>query len=97
MIKILFSSELRINKSIYSVDYTTGNLAEVGDKTYRDNLNFYQKVVLDHDGVYRLKTFKKNSAATPEILKNMVNLESKLSAVSKIEVERTKEFVIKPL
>ena len=97
MVKILFSSEMRQNKPIYSVDYTTGNLIEVIDNTDRDNRKFYQKVVLDHDGVYRLKTFKKNSATTPVVLKNMVNLESELSTVSKIELERKKDYISKSL
>ena len=44
-----------------------------------DEYKYYQKVVLDKDNVYRLKTFKKELAITPKILKNMINLESNLA------------------
>ena len=97
MTKILFSSSLKINKSIYSADYTTGNLTEVRDSTDTDNFKFYQKVVLDNDGVYRLKTFKKNLAITPKILKNMVSLESDLSNISNTELVLRKDHISKSL
>ena len=82
--KILHTSES--NESIFSYpsDYTSGKFSKTAKNINNNEHKYYQKVVLDHDNVYRLKTFKKELSATPKILRNMINLEANLTIQNKL-------------
>ena len=77
--RVLNGTELDKNIFSYSADYTSGNLKKTAENISIDEYRYYEKVVLDKDNVYRLKTFKRELAITPKILKNMINLESNLA------------------
>ena len=72
--EILYAIELDKNISSYPADYTSGNLSKIVENINIDEHKYYQKVVLDKDNVYRLKTFKKELFTTPKVLKNIIKL-----------------------
>ena len=94
---VLNATELEKNIFSYSADYTSGNLSKANDNIRIDEYKYYQKVVLDKDNVYRLKTFKRELAVTPKILKNMINLEANLAVVNKAQFANKKRNIINSL
>ena len=62
---VLNANGLEKNIFSYSADYTSGNLSKTVENISIDEYKYYQKVVLDKDNVYRLKTFKRKLATTP--------------------------------
>ena len=84
IINFLHASEVELNNFNYPADYTAAPLKLKSKKI--DVNKYYQKVVLDHDNVYRLKTFKKDLAKTPSVLKQMVDLETRLYTIGKIKL-----------
>ena len=95
--RILNSTEFDKNIFSYSADYTTGNLSKTPDNISIDEYKYYQKVVLDNDNVYRLKTFKRKLATTPKMLKNMINLEANLVIENKAQLANRKRNIINSL
>ena len=95
--KSLFTSELNKNFSSYPSDYTSGNLIRIVENINIDEQKYYQKVVLDHDNVYRLKTFKKKLSATPKILKNIINLEANLAVINRSKFANKKKSITNSL
>ena len=89
---VLNATVLERNIFSYSADYTSGNLSETNDNPRIDEYKYYQKVVLDKDNVYRLKTFKRGLAITPNILKNMINLEANLTIKNKAQFANKKKI-----
>ena len=94
---VLNATELEKNIFSYSADYTSGNLKEAAENISVDKYKYYQKVVLDRDNVYRLKTFKRGLAITPNILINMINLEAKLTIENKAQFANKKKNIINSL
>ena len=94
---VLNANELEKNIFSYSADYTSGNLSKIVENISIDEYNYYQKVVLDIDNVYRLKTFKMELATTPKILKNMINLEANLAIDNKAQFANKKKNIINSL
>jgi len=84
IINFLHASEVELKTFNYPADYTAAPLKVISKNKKIDEHKYYQKVVLDHDNVYRLKTFKKDLLTTPSILIQMVDLETKLSTIDKI-------------
>ena len=89
---VLNATELEKNIFSYSADYTSGNLKKIAENISIDEYKYYQKVVLDKDNVYRLKTFKRGLAITPNILKNMINLEANLTIKNKAQFANKKKI-----
>lgn len=101
MILLFFAEVLnatKLDKHIFSesADYTSSNLEIVADINIDEN-EYYQKVVLDQDNVYRLKTFKRKHFITPKILKNMINLEANLAIENKAQFANKKRNIINSL
>ena len=94
---VLNANGLEKNIFSYSADFTSGNLKKTAENTSIDEYKYYQKVVLDKDNVYRLKTFKRELAITPKILKNMINLESNLAFENKEQFANKKRIIINSL
>ena len=94
---ILGAAELEKNIFSYSADYTSGNLSKTFESISIDEYKYYQKVVLDKDNVYRLKTFKRELTTTPKILKNMINLEANLAIENKTQFANKKKNIINSL
>ena len=94
---MLGAAELEKNIFSYSADYTSGNLSKTFESISIDEYKYYQKVVLDKDNVYRLKTFKKELAITPKTLKNMINLEANLTIENKAQFANKKKNIINSL
>ena len=94
---VLNATELEKNIFSYSADYTSGNLSKIAENISFDEYKYYQKVVLDKDNVYRLKTFKRELAITPKILKNMINLEANLTTENKAQFANKKKNIINSL
>ena len=84
IINFLHASEIKLNTFNYPADYTAAPLEEISKNKNIDEHKYYQIVVLDYDNVYRLKTFKKVLVTTPSLLIQMVDLETKLSTIDKI-------------
>ena len=93
---MLGAAELEKNIFSYSADYTSGNLSKTFESISIDEYKYYQKVVLDKDNVYRLKTFK-SEFTTPKILKNMINLEANLAIENKAQFANKKRNIINSL
>ena len=91
--EVLNATELEKSIFSYSADYTSGNLSKIAENLSIDEYKYYQKVVLDKDNVYRLKTFKRELAATPKILKNMINLEADLAIENKTQFANKKRNI----
>ena len=91
---VLNATELEKNIFSYSADYTSGNLKKTAENISIGEYKYYQKVVLDKDNVYRLKTFKRELAVTPKILKNMINLEANLAVENKAQFANQKRNII---
>tara|TARA_S200000501_G_C20466421_1_gene587418 strand:+ start:233 stop:559 length:327 start_codon:yes stop_codon:yes gene_type:complete len=94
---ILHTTELNKNIFAYSADYTSANLNKIVKNINIDEHNYYQKVILDQDNVYRLKTFKRVLSTTPKILKNMINLEANLVIENRTEYASKKRNIINSL
>ena len=94
---MLGAAELEKNIFPYSADYTSGNLSKTFESISIDEYKYYQKVVLDKDNVYRLKTFKRELTTTPKILKNMINLEANLAIENKAQFANKKRNIINSL
>ena len=94
---VLNANGLEKNIFSYSADYTSGNLSKIDENLSIDEYKYYQKVVLDRDNVYRLKTFKRKLAITPNILKNMINLEANLTIKNKAQFANKKKNIINSL
>ena len=94
---VLNANGLEKNIFSYSADYTSGNLSKTVENISIDEYKYYQKVVLDKDNVYRLKTFKRKLATTPKILKNMINLEANLAIENKAQLAKKKRKIINSL
>ena len=94
---VLNATELKKDIFSYSADYTSGNLSKIPENISIDEYRYYQKVVLDKDNVYRLKTFKRDIAITPKILKNMINLEANLAFENKAQFANKKRNIINSL
>ena len=94
---MLGAAELEKNIFSYSADYTSGNLSKTFESISIDEYKYYQKVVLDKDNVYRLKTFKRELTTTPKILKNMINLEANLAIENKAQFANKKRNIINSL
>ena len=94
---MLNATELEKDIFSYSADYTSGNLRKIPENISIDEYRYYQKVVLDKDNVYRLKTFKRDIAITPKILKNMINLEANLALENKAKYANKKRNIINSL
>ena len=94
---MLGAAELEKNIFSYSADYTSGNLSKTFESISIDEYKYYQKVVLDKDNVYRLKTFKRELTTTPKILKNMINLEANLAFENKAQFANKKRNIINSL
>ena len=95
--RVLNGTEWDKNIFSYSADYTSGNLTKSDENLSIDEYKYYQKVVLDKDNVYRLKTFKWKLAVTPKILKNMINLEANLAVENKAQFANKKRNIINSL
>ena len=95
--RVLNATELEKNIFSYSADYTSGNLKKTAENISVDKYKYYQKVVLDRDNVYRLKTFKRGLAITPNILINMINLEANLTIENKAQFANKKKNIINSL
>ena len=94
---VLNATELEKNIFSYSADHTSGNLSKIVENISIDEYNYYQKVVLDKDNIYRLKTFKRELATTPKLLKNMINLEANLVIENRTEYASKKRNIINSL
>ena len=94
---VLDATELEKDIFSYSADYTSGSLSKIAENISIDEYRYYQKVVLDKDNVYRLKTFKRELVVTPKILKNMINLESNLAFENKAQFANKKRNIINSL
>ena len=94
---VLDATELEKEIFSYSADYTSGSLSKIAENISINEYRYYQKVVLDKDNVYRLKTFKRELAITPKILKNMINLESNLTFENKEQFANKKRNIINSL
>ena len=94
---MLNATELEKNIFSYSADYTSGDLSKTVENISIDEYKYYQKVVLDKDNVYRLKSFKRDIAITPKILKNMINLEANLAFENKAQFANKKINIINSL
>ena len=94
---VLNATELEKNIFSYSADYTSGNSSETVQNISIDEYKYYQKILLDKDNVYRLKTFKRELATTPKILKNMINLEANLAIGNKTQFANKKIDIINSL
>ena len=94
---VLDATELEKDIFSYSADYTSGSLSKIAENISIDEYRYYQKVVLDKDNVYRLKTFKRELAITPKILKNMINLETNLAFENKAQYANKKRKIINSL
>ena len=94
---VLNATELEKDIFSYSADYTSGNLSKIAENISIDEYRYYQKVVLDKDNVYRLKTFKSELAITPKILKNMINLEANLAFENTAKLANKKRSTINSL
>ena len=94
---VLDATELEKDIFSYSADHTSGSLSKTAENISIDEFRYYQKVVLDKDNVYRLKTFKRELAITPKILKNMINLESNLAFENKEQFANKKRIIINSL
>ena len=94
---MLNATELEKNIFSYSADYTSGNSSKISKNISIDEYKYYQKVVLDKDNVYRLKTFKRELTTTPKILKNMINLEANLAIENKTQFANKKKNTINSL
>ena len=94
---VLDATELEKDIFSYSADYTSGSLNKIAENISIDEYRYYQKVVLDKDNVYRLKTFKRELAITPKILKNMINLETNLAFENKAQYANKKRKIINSL
>ena len=95
--RVLNATEAEKSIFSYSADYTSGNLSKIAENISTDEYKYYQKVVLDKDNVYRLKTFKRGLATTPKILKNMINLEANLAIENKVQFVNKKKNIINSL
>ena len=95
--RVLIATESQKSIFSYSADYTSGNLSKIAENISFDEYKYYQKVVLDKDNVYRLKTFKRELATTPKILKNMINLEANLAIENKAQFVNKKKNIINSL
>ena len=95
--EVLNATELEKNIFSYSADYTSVNLKKTAENISIDEYKYYQKVVLDRDNVYRLKTFKRKLAITPNILINMINLEANLTIENKAQFANKKKNIINSL
>ena len=93
----VYATQLEKNIFSYSADYTSGNLSKKIENISIDEYKYYQKVVLDKDNVYRLKTFKRELTTTPKILKNMINLEANLAIENKAQFAKNKKNIINSL
>ena len=91
--KSLYTTELKKNISTYLSDYTSGKLTKIVENVNFDEHKYYQKVVLDHDNVYRLKTFEKKLSTTPKILRNIINLEANLAVQNKSKFAKKKRKI----
>ena len=91
---VLSATELEKDIFSYSADYTSGNLSKIAENISIDEYRYYQKVVLDKDNVYRLKTFKRELAITPKILKNMISLEANLAFKKTAKFANKKRSII---
>ena len=91
---VLKANQLEKNIFSYSADYTSVNLKKTAENISIDEYKYYQKVVLDKDNVYRLKTFKRELTTTPKILKNMINLEANLAIENKAQFANKKRNLI---
>ena len=94
---VLNANGLEKNIFSYSADYTSGNLSKTVENISIDEYKYYQKVVLDKDNVYRLKTFKRKLATTPKILKDVINLEANLAIENKAQLANKKRKIINSL
>ena len=94
---LLNANGLEKNIFSYSADYTSGNLSKTVENISIDAYKYYQKVVLDKDNVYRLKTFKRKLATTPKILKDVINLEANLAIENKAQLANKKGKIINSL
>ena len=94
---VLNANGLEKNIFSYSADYTSGYQSKTVENIKFDEYKYYQKVVLDKDNVYRLKTFKRELAITPKILKNMINLEANLALENKAKYANKKRNIINSL
>ena len=94
---MLNATELEKNIFSYSADYTSGKLSRTAENISIDEYKYYQKVVLDKDNVYRLKTFKRELTTTPKILKNMIILEANLAIENKAQFANKKRNIINSL
>ena len=94
---LLNANGLEKNIFSYSADYTSGNLSKTVENISIDAYKYYQKVVLDKDNVYRLKTFKRKLATTPKILKDVINLEANLAIENKAQLASKKRKIINSL
>ena len=64
---VLNATGLEKNIFSYSADYTSSNLSKTVENVSIDEYKYFQKVVLEKDNVYRLKTFKRKLAITPKM------------------------------
>ena len=94
---VLNAAEFEKNIFSYSADYTTGKFSKTFENISIDEYKYYQKVVLDKDNVYRLKTFKRELAITPKILKNMISLEANLAIKHRAQFAIKKSNIINSL
>ena len=94
---MLNATELEKNIFSYSADYTSGYSSKISKNISIDEYKYYQKVVLDKDNVYRLKTFNRELTITPKILKNMINLEANLTIENKAQFANKKKNIINSL
>ena len=86
IINVLNASQIELNTFNYPADYTAAPQKVISKSKKTDENRYYQKVVLDYDNVYRLKTFKRVLTITPSILKQMVDIETKLSTIDKLKL-----------
>ncbi len=94
---VLHTTELDKNIFSYSSDFTSGNLDKIVENIGIDKQKHFQKVVLDQDNVYRLKTFKKELSITPKVLKSIINLENNLTVQNQTEFAKKKRNLINSL
>ena len=94
---VLHTTELNKNIFSYSSDFTSGKLKKSVENIRIDKQKHFQKVVLDQDNVYRLKTFKKELSITPKILRSMINLENNLTTQNQTEFAKKKRNLINSL
>ena len=94
---VLGATELEKNIFSYSADYTSRNLSKTIESISIDEYKYYQKVVLDKDNVYRLRTYKRELTTTPKILKNIINLETNPAIENKSQFANKKRNIINSL